>query len=219
MRLLKDLFENNQAWAEGVVEADPGFFDRLSKIHSPKYLWIGCADSRVPANQIVGLDPGELFVHRNVANLVVHSDLNCLSVMQFAIEVLKVEHVIVCGHYGCGGVAAALFNKELGLIENWLRYIQDVAQTHQERLDAIAVPRERCDRLCELNVIEQVRNVCRTTIVRDAWRKGQKLAVHGWVYALSDGRLRDLGMTVANADDLVVRYEAVLNKPPSEGLA
>ncbi|MFG0261143.1 MAG: carbonate dehydratase [Novipirellula sp. JB048] len=216
MRILKDLFDNNQAWAEGVVEADPGFFERLSKIHSPKYLWIGCADSRVPANQIVGLDPGELFVHRNVANLVVHSDLNCLSVMQFAIEVLKVEHVIVCGHYGCGGVAAALCNNELGLIENWLRYIQDVAQTHRQQLDAVATLEERCDRLCELNVITQVRNVCRTTIVRDAWRQGQTLSVHGWVYALTDGRLRDLGVTVSTAAELAERYETALSQPVNE---
>ena len=212
MHSLQELFDNNRNWADKVVEQDPGFFERLSQLQSPKYLWIGCADSRVPANQIVGLDPGELFVHRNVANLVVHSDLNCLSVMQFAIEVLKVEHVIVCGHYGCGGVAAALLHKELGLIENWLRYIQDVAFLHQERLDAIEVPRERCDHLCELNVIEQVMNVCRTTIVRDAWRNGQKLAVHGWVYGLSDGRLRDLDMNVTNTDEMILRYEATLGK-------
>ncbi|EMI18578.1 carbonate dehydratase [Rhodopirellula maiorica SM1] len=212
MHSLQQLFDNNREWSERVVQQDPSFFERLSQQQTPKYLWIGCADSRVPANQIVGLDPGELFVHRNVANLVVHSDLNCLSVMQFAIEVLKVEHVIVCGHYGCGGVAAALFHKELGLIENWLRYIQDVAIIHQEQLDAIEVPRERCDRLCELNVMEQVMNVCRTTIVRDAWRNGQKLAVHGWVYALNDGRLRDLEMNVSNTDEMILCYESTLGK-------
>lgn len=214
MRLLNELLEKNRAWADKIVEADPDFFTRLSKLQSPKYLWIGCADSRVPANQIVGLDPGELFVHRNVANLVVHSDLNCLSVMQFAVEVLKVEHIIVCGHYGCGGVSAALFNKELGLIENWLRHIQDVVLLHQNWLDEIAEPAARCDRLCELNVIEQVMNVCRTTIVREAWRRGQSLSVHGWIYALSDGRIKDLNIGIEGFNEMIAIYESTL-----EGLA
>ena len=210
MRQLKDLFEKNQAWAEHVTQADPEFFHRLSQIQSPKYLWIGCADSRVPANQIVGLDPGELFVHRNVANLVVHTDLNCLSVMQFAVEILKVEHIIVCGHYGCGGVGAALFEKELGLIENWLRHIQDIRLRHQKLMDQIEDATAKTDRLCELNVIEQVMNACRTTIVRDAWRRGQKLSVHGWIYALTDGRLRDLGINVSQREEIPHSYESTL---------
>lgn len=212
MRLLQNLFDKNRAWADSLIEADPAYFERLSQIQTPQYLWIGCADSRVPANQIVGLDPGELFVHRNVANLVVHTDLNCLSVMQFAVEVLHVEHIIVCGHYGCGGVSAALFNKELGLIDNWLRNIQDVVLMHQARLDEIDNPRSRCDRLCELNVIEQVMNVCRTTIVRDAWRRGQKLAIHGWIYALTDGRLKDLDVSISGSDEIASAYETTLQK-------
>ena len=210
MRLLKDLFEKNQAWADDVTRSDPDFFQRLSQIQAPKYLWIGCADSRVPANQIVGLDPGELFVHRNVANMVVHSDLNCLSVMQFAVEVLKVQHIIVCGHYGCGGVAAALFDKELGLIENWLRHIQDVRFMHQHQLDQIEDASAKCDRLCELNVIEQVMNVCGTTIVRKAWRQGQPLSIHGWIYALTDGRLKDLKMSITKSDEIASAYESTL---------
>ncbi|TWU38397.1 carbonate dehydratase [Novipirellula artificiosorum] len=212
MRLLKDLFDKNRAWAARSVEADPQFFERLSHLQSPKYLWIGCADSRVPANQIVGLDPGELFVHRNIANLVVHTDLNCLSVMQFAVEVLNVEHIIVCGHYGCGGVSAALFNKELGLSENWIRHLQDVVRIHQSRLDEIEVPRARCDLLCELNVVEQVMNVCRTTIVREAWRCGQSLAVHGWIYSLDDGRLRDLNTSITSSNEMVPFYENTLDR-------
>ena len=211
MRELANLFEKNKNWAENISQADPDFFPRLSKQQAPDYLWIGCADSRVPANQIVGLDPGELFVHRNVANLVVHTDLNCLSVMQFAVEALKVKHIIVCGHYGCGGVAAALQDKELGLIENWLRHIQDVRNKHRSMLDAIDDPDEKCNRLCELNVIDQVVNVCRTTIVRDAWRRGQKLTVHGWVYGLTDGRLRDLKMCVAAPEEVDSSYAATLS--------
>lgn len=210
MRLLKHLFEKNQAWAEQVTQSDPDFFHRLSQIQAPKYLWIGCADSRVPANQIVGLDPGELFVHRNVANMVVHTDLNCLSVMQFAVEVLKVEHIIVCGHYGCGGVSAALFDKELGLIENWLRHIQDVRFTHQHQLDRIEDVTAKANRLCELNVIEQVMNVCGTTIVRNAWRRGQSIAVHGWIYALTDGKLKDLEMSITGTDEIASAYESTL---------
>src|SRR5581483_9238443 len=196
MRSLPHLFENNKAWAGQIREQDPEFFSKLSQQQSPKYLWIGCSDSRVPANQIVGLAPGELFVHRNIANLVVHTDLNCLSVMQFAVEILKVEHIIVCGHYGCSGVQAALRGDRLGLSDNWLRNIEDVRQKHQTRLTN--TNNEAHDRLCELNVIEQVLNVCQTTIARDAWQRGQSLAVHGWIYGLQDGLLRDLNVTVTN---------------------
>ena len=193
MRTLSHLFDNNKAWAARIRQQDPGFFATLSHQQSPKYLWIGCSDSRVPANQIVGLSPGELFVHRNIANLVVHTDLNCLSVMQFAVEILKVEHIIVCGHYGCGGVQAALRGDRLGLSDNWLRHIQDVRQKHEKTL--VNAGGEASDRLCELNVIEQVANVRDTTIARDAWERGQELAVHGWIYGLHDGLLRDLNVT------------------------
>ena len=210
MRILSNLFEKNRLWSEQITEADPEFFMRLSNQQAPDFLWIGCADSRVPANQVIGLDPGEVFVHRNVANLVVHTDLNCLSVMQFAVEVLKVEHVIVCGHYNCGGIKAALLDQELGLIENWLRHIQDIRNKHIEALNEIENIQARINRLCELNVIEQVVNVCRTTIVRDAWKNGQKLAVHGWVYGLSDGRLRDTGMCVTSTDELARAYESTV---------
>ena len=195
MRILPHLFENNRAWAESIRERDPEFFRNLSRQQSPEYLWIGCSDSRVPANEIVGLAPGELFVHRNVANVVVHTDLNCLSVMQFAVDVLKVRHIIVCGHYGCSGVRAALHRDRLGLVDNWLRHIRDVRQKHEAVLAALSDASERCDRLCELNVIEQVANVCQTTVVRDAWERGQELAVHGWIYGLQDGLLGDLNVT------------------------
>ena len=184
MRSLTRLFDNNRAWAARIRQQQPGFFEQLARQQSPAYLWIGCSDSRVPANEIVGLLPGELFVHRNVANLVVHSDLNCLSVMQFAVDVLKVRHVIVCGHYGCSGVRAALHDERHGLIDNWLRHLKDVRDKHR--------PIESEDRLCELNVIEQVANVRETTIVQDAWARGQELHVHGWIYGLHDGLLRDL---------------------------
>lgn len=207
---LNELFEWNAEWSKRMKDADPEFFQRLSTQQAPEYLWIGCADSRVPANQIVGLNPGEVFVHRNVANLVVHTDLNCLSVMQYAVEVLKVKHIIVCGHYGCGGVTAALLGQELGLIENWLRHIQDIRNIHIDRLNAIEDVTARANRLCELNVVEQVVNVCRTTIVRDAWRRGQSIAVHGWVYGLDDGLLHDLGMVVNNSDQIVPIYERTL---------
>ena len=193
MRTLNHLFDNNKAWATRIRQQDPEFFAMLSHQQSPKYLWIGCSDSRVPANQIAGLSPGELFVHRNIANLVVHTDLNCLSVMQFAVEILKVEHIIVCGHYGCSGVQAVLRGDRLGLSDNWLRHIQDVRQKHEKTLaDAGG---EASDRLCELNVIQQVANVRDTTIARDAWERGQELAVHGWIYGLHDGLLRDLNVT------------------------
>jgi carbonic anhydrase len=186
-----DLLKRNRSWADQLKQEDPNFFQRLAEAQHPKYLWIGCADSRVPANQILGLTPGEIFVHRNVANVVVHSDLNCLSVLQFAVDVLKVEHVLVVGHYGCGGVAAALANRRLGLIDNWLRHIQDIRLKHSALIDTH--PEEgRADLLCELNVIEQVVNVCQTTIVQDAWERGQTLNVHGWTYALQDGLLQDL---------------------------
>ena len=191
------LFENNRAWAARMVRAEPRFFARLEAQQAPQYLWIGCSDSRVPANEIVDLAPGEVFVHRNVANVVVHTDLNCLSVIQFAVDVLKVRHVIVCGHYGCGGVNAALTKQRHGLIDNWLRHVQDVHEQHRASLEAIADDKARADRLCELNVVEQVSNVCRTSIVQDAWARGQPLAVHGWIYGLHDGLLRDLDVTVS----------------------
>jgi len=194
--LLKHLFANNRDWAAKMTRQDPEFFSRLSSQQAPQYLWIGCADSRVPANEIVGLAPGELFVHRNVANIVVHADLNCLSVLQFAVEVLKVEHIIVCGHYGCGGVRAALRDDRLGLVDNWLRHVQDVRWKHQAELDSLPTEEQRHARLCELNVVEQVVNVSQTTVVRDAWTRGQSLAVHGWIYDLHDGLLRDLAVSV-----------------------
>jgi carbonic anhydrase len=193
---LQHLLDRNRRWAEATTARDPEFFRRLAAQQAPDYLWIGCADSRVPANEIVDLAPGELFVHRNVANLVVHSDLNCLSVLQFAVDVLGVEHVIVCGHYGCGGVRAALRGERHGLVDNWLRHLQDTARNHRAALDALTDARAREDKLCELNVLAQVRNVCETTIVQDAWARGQRLAVHGWIYGLEDGRLRDLGLAV-----------------------
>ena len=208
MPRLADLLENNRQWSEGVRRRDAGFFDRLSRQQAPRYLWIGCADSRVPANEIVGLMPGELFVHRNVANVVVHSDLNCLSVLQYAVEVLRVEHVIVCGHYGCGGVEAAWKRTPLGLIDNWLRHVQDVADRHQTRFTRGMTDAHSVDRLCELNVLEQAANVCRTTIVQDAWRRGQPLQVHGWIYRLQNGLIHDLGLSVARdamLDDAIER--------------
>jgi len=213
MNTLKHLFENNRAWAEGISAEDPAFFDKLSQLQAPEYLWIGCSDSRVPANQITGLAPGEVFVHRNVANVVVHTDLNCLSVMQFAVDVLKVKHIIVCGHYGCGGVRAALTGQRLGLIDNWLRHIQDVRDKHAALLASLD-DEAASNRLCELNVIEQVANVAQTTILRDAWDRGQALAVHGWIYGLADGRLRDLGMTVDRLDTLAGLHQAALKQLP-----
>lgn len=211
MRTLGQLFQNNRGWAEAIRQQDPDFFLNLSRQQSPGYLWIGCSDSRVPANQIVGLLPGELFVHRNIANLVVHTDLNCLSVMQFAVEILKVRHIIVCGHYGCSGVGAALRRARIGLSDNWLRHIQDVRQKHQERLAPIQAEPKAADRLCELNVIEQALNVCQTTIARDAWERGQELAVHGWIYGLQDGLLRDLRMTVTAFEETLPCYDAALS--------
>ncbi|HEX7368769.1 MAG TPA: carbonate dehydratase [Rhodanobacteraceae bacterium] len=201
----QELLENNRHWSQSIRAQDPGFFERLSKQQTPKYLWIGCSDSRVPANQILGIDPGEVFVHRNISNLVLHSDMNCLSVMQFAVDVLKVEHIMITGHYGCGGVGAALKGDRLGLIDNWLRYIGDTLERHQAIIEATA-PAARHDRLCELNVIEQVANACHTTIVRDAWDRGQPLTVHGWCYGLSDGCIHDLGMAVGQFDTLESAY-------------
>jgi carbonic anhydrase len=190
------LLDNNKAWAAARVKHDPTFFSRLAQQQAPEYLWIGCSDSRVPANEIVGLDPGELFVHRNVANVVVHTDLNCLSVLQFAVDVLKVKHVIVCGHYGCGGIRAALEKQSHGLIDNWLRHVQDVERDYEDELQMVADPRAKEDRLCELNVAEQVRNIARTTIVQDAWRNGHDVQLHGWIYGLKDGIITDLGVSM-----------------------
>jgi carbonic anhydrase len=213
MRNLDLLFANNRAWSERIHRADPEFFSRLSRQQSPRYLWIGCSDSRVPANEIVDLAPGELFVHRNVANVVVHSDLNCLSVMQFAVQVLQVEHIIVVGHYGCSGVAAALNNTRVGLADNWLRHVQDVHVKHEARVAAAGAPAARIDRLCELNVIEQVANVCQTTIVHDAWNRGQELTVHGWVYGLKDGLVRDLRTSASTPEEAQAAYRSAMEAP------
>ena len=210
MRTLSRLFANNKAWATRIREQDPEFFPALSRQQRPQYLWIGCSDSRVPANEIVGLLPGELFVHRNVANVVIHTDLNCLSVMQFAIDILKVRHIIVCGHYGCSGVHAVYRGDRLGLSDNWLRHVQDVRDKHQGRVGGIDDAARAADRLCELNVIEQARHVCETTIVRDAWARGQQIAVHGWIYGLRDGRLHDLGFLATKPEDVAPVYERAL---------
>ncbi len=209
MKTLKKLFERNRAWAEEISAREPGFFRELAQKQTPEYLWIGCSDSRVPSTQLVDLSPGEMFVHRNVANVVVHTDLNCLSVMQYAVEVLKVRHIIVCGHYGCGGVQAALEGARFGLIDNWLRHVQDVVEKHTEALARCEDGAARLHLLCELNVREQVLNVCRTTVVQDAWERGQELSVHGWVYALEDGLLRDLGLCVTCPEDLTGTEEKV----------
>ncbi len=211
MRTLSHLFDNNKAWAERIRQQDPQFFLKLSRQQLPAYLWIGCSDSRVPANEIVGLLPGELFVHRNVANLVVHTDLNCLSVMQFAVDILKVRHIIVCGHYGCSGVQAALRQERLGLSDNWLRHVQDVGQKHEQVLASTGDDSRASARLCELNVIEQVANVCHTSIARDAWERGQELTVHGWIYGLQDGILQDLRVTVANFCEASPVYRAAIS--------
>ena len=209
MSSLQHLFDNNRAWAERITREDPRFFARLSHLQRPEYLWIGCADSRVPANEIVDLLPGEMFVHRNVANIVVHTDLNCLSVMQFAVDVLRVKHIIVVGHYGCGGVQAALERKRLGLIDNWLRHVQDVHGKHRDHISAIPEDAQ-ANRLCELNVIEQVANVCQTSIAMDAWERGQQLSVHGWIYGLQDGRIRDLKTTVSETDEAPEAYRRAI---------
>src|SRR3954464_15285949 len=211
MANLNHLFDSNKAWAKSILKRDPEFFVKLSQQQFPKYLWIGCSDSRVPANEIVGMLPGELFVHRNIANVMVHTDLNCLSVMQFAVEVLKVKHIIVCGHYGCSGVNAALHRDRVGLADNWLQHVQDVRHKHEQRLECVnGDGAERCDRLCELNVIEQVANVCRTTIVRDAWARTQELRVHGWIYGLKNGLLQDLKCSAHDPESAARSYKAAL---------
>jgi carbonic anhydrase len=202
MPYLDHLIASNRTWAAEKVRDDPDFFSRLSRQQAPEYFWIGCSDSRVPANEIVGLPPGQLFVHRNVGNVVLHADLNCLSAMQYAVDALAVEHIIVCGHYGCGGVRVALREESLGLCDNWLRHVQDVRWKHRAELDALPTEEERYRRLCELNVVEQVLNVTRTTVVRDAWQRGQKLAVHGWVYDIRDGLLQDLNLCITTRSEI-----------------
>jgi carbonic anhydrase len=212
MHPLDPLFKKNRAWAENVNKKDPHFFQTLSQQQAPEYLWIGCSDSRVPANEICGLLPGEIFVHRNVANIVVHSDLNCLSVMQYAVDVLRVKHIIIVGHYGCGGIRASLGTQSLGLIDNWLRHAQDVAMKYTEHLACIADESDRVNRLCELNVVAQVINAAQTTIVRAAWERGQELAIHGWVYGLQDGLVRHLGISLSSADELAVALKTPWEK-------
>ena len=206
---LETLLRNNHDWAERVSHEDPSFFERLSKLQTPEYLWIGCSDSRVPANQIMGLAPGEVFVHRNIANVMVHTDLNCMSTIQFAVDVLKVRHILVVGHYGCGGVGAALHGTRLGLVDNWIRHVGDVAQKHAALLDHLPTE-QRHDALCELNAIEQAENVCLTTVIQDAWARGQQLAVHGWVYSLADGKVRELGMDVDAPEALPAVYAGAI---------
>src|SRR3954471_5543204 len=209
--MLDALFENNRKWAEGILREDPEFFAKLSRQQSPTYLWIGCADSRVPANQIVGLMPGEVFVHRNIANMVVHTDLNCLSVMQFAVDILKIKHIIVVGHYGCSGVQAAMRRTRVGLADNWLRHVQDVHEKHEHSLRDCSNESAAAERLCELNVVEQVQNVCQTTIARDAWERGQDLSVHGWIYGIADGLVRDLNTTVTDFRDTGQVYRSAVS--------
>ena len=217
MKSLQHLIDSNRAWAQAVKARDPEFFERLAKQQSPQYLWIGCSDSRGPANEIVGRPPGELFVHRNVANVVVHTDLNCLTVMQFAVDVLKVRHIIVCGHYGCSGVRAALSGEKIGLSDNWLRHVQDVREQHGAALGKIPDHAQRVDRLCELNVLEQVTHVCQTSIVRDAWERGQPLEIHGWVYGLTNGLVRDLEYTVCGGAEAQTRYAHALAAMSRDG--
>lgn len=210
MESLSHLFSRNRAWAEDIRRRDPEFFEKLSRQQTPEYFWIGCSDSRVPANEILGLLPGEVFVHRNIANVVVHTDLNCLSVLQFAVDVIKVKHVMVVGHYGCSGVMAALRGERVGLADNWLRHVQDVRSKHEACLAGLSEESARSSRLCELNVVEQVQNLCQTTIVRDAWQRGQPLAVHGWIYGLRDGLLRDLKCHADNVAAAEASYRAAL---------
>lgn len=210
MTHLAQLIENNRAWAAGMTRRDPGFFSRLREVQSPRYMWIGCADSRVPANEIVGLLPGEMFVHRNVANVVVHTDLNCLSVLQYAVDVLKIRDIIVCGHYGCGGIQAAATQRSLGLIDNWLRHVQDVAARHAVEFAPSMSAEARADRLCELNVLEQALNVCQTTVIQEAWRRSQPVTVHGWIYSLEDGLVRNLDFGVERADQVVETYRRAI---------
>ena len=200
--MLNHLLENNRKWAAEKTKEDPDFFERLSKVQRPEYLWIGCSDSRVPANVIIGLQPGEVFVHRNVANVVVHTDMNCLSVLQFAVEVLHVKHIIVCGHYGCGGVQAAISNKQHGLIDNWLRNIKEVYKDYKKEIDTSNTQNEKVNKLCELNVGTQVLNVCHTTIVQNAWHNNANLSVHGWIYDIKDGLIHDLGISISDSEKL-----------------
>jgi len=208
---LEELFRKNRAWAAQITSRDPAFFQRLSVQQAPQYLWIGCSDSRVPANEIIGLLPGELFVHRNISNLVIHTDLNCLSVLQYAVDVLRVRHIIVCGHYGCGGIEAAWSNQHVGLSDNWLRHVQDVRQKHRSHFSGFAGKDRQVDRLCELNVIEQVMHTAQTTIVKDAWARDQELSIHGWIYRLSDGLIRDLGLSL-KSPELDQPYEEAIRK-------
>jgi carbonic anhydrase len=214
---LQHLLDNNRQWSARMVRDDPAFFSRLANQQNPKYLWIGCSDSRVPANQITGLDPGEVFVHRNVANVVVHSDLNALSVIQYAVDALKVEHIMVVGHYGCGGVLATLRGMRVGLADNWLRHVHDVKVRHRRRLDHLTVP-EQEDALCEMNVIEQVGNVALTNVVQDAWSRGQKLSVHGWCYGLKDGLAKDLGVSMSGSHEVVDVFRSAFKRYPRGGL-
>ena len=217
MNDIEKLISNNANWSKTMIDEDPGFFERLSQSQKPRFLWIGCSDSRVPAEQLTGLEPGELFVHRNVANLVIHTDLNCLSVVQYAIDVLEVEHVIICGHYGCGGVQAAVENPELGLINNWLLHIRDIWYKHSSLLGELS-PNQRLDKLCELTVVEQVYNLGHSTVMQSAWKRGQKVTLHGWVYGIQDGRLRNLEVDATSRETLEQRYRlgvsALLNGNP-----
>jgi carbonic anhydrase len=213
---LHQLFDNNRRWAESQLARDPQFFKRLTGQQSPRYLWIGCSDSRVPANEIIGLPPGDVFVHRNIANVVVHSDLNCLSVLQFAIDVLKVSDVIICGHYGCSGVRAALAGERVGLADDWLMHVRDVGRQHRKLIEAQPSPEEKLNRLAEVNVLSQLANVCRTTVVRDAWSRGQQLTIHGWIYGVHDGLLRDLGVEVSSREELGSTLESALMRLHSE---
>lgn len=212
MRNIDNLFANNQRWSERIRGEDADYFTRLANQQTPEYLWIGCSDSRVPANQIVGLAPGEVFVHRNIANVVVHTDLNALSVIQFAVDILKVQHVLVVGHYGCGGVGAALNDTRLGLVDNWLRHVQDVRDLHTDQLTRVEDPKLRHDRLCELNVMQQVVNISQTSVLREAWERGQEVTIHGWCYGLSDGLVRDLGVSAESRDEALQRYRDAANR-------
>ena len=214
MRSIDNLFTNNQRWSERIRGEDADYFTRLANQQTPEYLWIGCSDSRVPANQIVGLAPGEVFVHRNIANVVVHTDLNALSVIQFAVDILKVKHVLVVGHYGCGGVGAALKDTQLGLVNNWLRHVQDVRDLHVAQLDRVEDPKQRHDRLCELNVMQQVVNVSQTSVLREAWQRGQEVTIHGWCYGLSDGLVRDLGVSAESREEALQRYRDAASRTP-----
>lgn len=209
MSQLDILLKRNRNWADDIKREDPEFFTRLSRQQTPEYLWIGCSDSRVSANQIVDLLPGEIFVHRNIANLVVHTDLNCLSVIQYAVEVLRVKHIIVCGHYECGGIKAAMDSKDLGLIDNWLRHIKDIHRLYRDQIDNASSEADKCSLLCELNVTEQVGNVCYTTVLQNAWRDGQKVSVHGWIYSVGDGVLKDLGVTVTGPEEMSLTHRLV----------